>query len=187
VTNVYLVRHAEAGWSPDEMRPLTAEGREQARAVADALVPLGPDAIYSSPYTRARQTVEPLAARIGLPIHEVEDFRERILTHVAVPDFVAASRTTWDDFAYAFPDGESNGAAQQRGRAAFERLVQRHQGDRIVIATHGTLLTLILNAFDPRLGFEFWCAMSTPDIYRVEIEPPATRRVARLRSLRARQ
>jgi broad specificity phosphatase PhoE len=187
MTTVYLVRHAEAGWSPDEMRPLTAQGREQAGAVADALVPLGPDAIYSSPYTRARQTVEPLAARIGLPIEDVEDFRERLLTHVAVADFVAASRTTWDDFAYAFPDGESNGAAQQRGRAAFERLVARHRSGRIVIATHGTLLTLILNAFDRRFGFDFWRAISTPDIFCVELELPAPIHVERLRSMTAGQ
>ena len=67
---VYLVRHAKAGsrkaWSgDDELRPLSKAGKAQARALAKLLAGAGITRIVSSPYVRCRQTVEPLAQRIG--------------------------------------------------------------------------------------------------------------------------
>lgn len=62
---VYMVRHgkAAAGFDGHPDPGLDAVGREQAAATADALAPLGPLPIYSSPLARARETAAPLAAR----------------------------------------------------------------------------------------------------------------------------
>ena len=177
MSQLYLVRHGDALWTPDEMRPLSALGWQHAELVADALAPLAPAAIIASPWTRARQTVEPLAARLALPIDTVDDLRERQLTDRAVEDFVAASRATWDDFSFAHAGGESNAAAQQRGVAAIRAIAVRYPAGGVVIATHGTLLALILNAYDPSVGFAFWQAISTPDIYCLDLRhgPTITR------------
>jgi phosphohistidine phosphatase len=67
-----IVRHAEAAsGSPDDLRPLTPEGREHARAVGDRLRKEGfaADAVLSSPLLRARETAEAL----GLGAPEVDD------------------------------------------------------------------------------------------------------------------
>jgi phosphohistidine phosphatase len=65
-----IVRHAKAApGSPDELRPLTAEGREQARLLGERLRPLTPDAVVTSPLLRARQT----AAALGLGEPEIDD------------------------------------------------------------------------------------------------------------------
>ncbi len=68
----YLLRHAKAGsrerWtSPDRERPLSHAGKVQAGAL---LAVLGADirSIRSSPYVRCMETVEPLAAALGLPV-----------------------------------------------------------------------------------------------------------------------
>ena len=56
---LYLVRHAEAvDGEPDELRPLTAEGRRAARTLGERLAAEGvrPDAILTSPLLRARET-----------------------------------------------------------------------------------------------------------------------------------
>jgi phosphohistidine phosphatase SixA len=56
---VFLVRHAEAaGGDPDELRPLTPTGREQARALGARLRESGvqADAVVTSPLLRARET-----------------------------------------------------------------------------------------------------------------------------------
>ena len=56
---VYLVRHAEAArGEPDELRPLTAAGREAAKALGARLARDGanPSAVISSPLLRARET-----------------------------------------------------------------------------------------------------------------------------------
>ena len=60
-----IVRHAEAApGDPDELRPLTAQGRKQARALGERLREQGvaPDAVVTSPLLRARET----GAALGL-------------------------------------------------------------------------------------------------------------------------
>jgi len=67
-----IVRHAEAApGEPDELRPLTAEGREHARELGEHLRARGiePDAVVSSPLLRARET----AAALGLGAPEVDE------------------------------------------------------------------------------------------------------------------
>ena len=68
---LYLVRHAEAAaGNPDALRPLTANGRNQARALAARLRASGalPDAIVTSPLLRARETAALLARELGAEV-----------------------------------------------------------------------------------------------------------------------
>jgi phosphohistidine phosphatase len=67
-----IVRHAEAApGSPDELRSLTPDGREQARRLGESLRAdrIEPDAVLSSPLLRARETAQAL----GLGDPEVDD------------------------------------------------------------------------------------------------------------------
>jgi len=62
----YFVRHAKAGsrghWQGDDrVRPLSKKGMKQAEGLIDVMKPFKISAIYSSPYLRCMQTVEPLA------------------------------------------------------------------------------------------------------------------------------
>ena len=71
--SIYIVRHAKAGsrsdWDDDDLlRPLSKNGWKQAEAIADRLVKRSPTALYSSPFLRCRQTLEPLAAALDLDI-----------------------------------------------------------------------------------------------------------------------
>jgi len=64
-----IVRHAEAApGDPDELRALTAAGREQARAVGTRLRDDGvrPDAILTSPLLRARETGALIGRELGV-------------------------------------------------------------------------------------------------------------------------
>lgn len=65
---LYLVRHAEAApGEPDELRPLTALGREQARALGARLRTLEepPDLVLTSPLVRAQETGRLIAEELG--------------------------------------------------------------------------------------------------------------------------
>ncbi len=69
---IILVRHAKAGsrhqWDgDDELRPLSGAGREQASRLGELLALFGPDRIITAPPVRCRDTLAPLAARLGLP------------------------------------------------------------------------------------------------------------------------
>lgn len=66
-----LLRHASAGdrktWSGDDRdRPLDERGRGQADALVELLAPYEVEAIFTSPYRRCVETVEPLARVRGL-------------------------------------------------------------------------------------------------------------------------
>src|SRR4051794_20192975 len=68
-----LVRHGSAGdrsdWDgPDELRPLDGKGRRQAARLAETLSLFAPTAVLSAERTRCRETVQPLAERLGLDV-----------------------------------------------------------------------------------------------------------------------
>jgi 8-oxo-(d)GTP phosphatase len=68
-----LVRHASAGkrgtWSgPDDARPLDANGWAQARALTPLLELIRPQRLVAATVRRCRQTLDPLAERLDLPI-----------------------------------------------------------------------------------------------------------------------
>jgi 8-oxo-dGTP pyrophosphatase MutT (NUDIX family) len=76
-----LVRHGRAGsrseWDgPDDLRPLDDRGRRQAQRIAEVLPAFGPDAILSAPPVRCRETVEPLAERLGLDVRPAPEIGE---------------------------------------------------------------------------------------------------------------
>ncbi len=70
---LYLVRHASAGdrraWQGDDsVRPLDSKGLAQAAAIAELLCAAPVRRVLSSPSVRCIQTIEPLAAALGLDI-----------------------------------------------------------------------------------------------------------------------
>jgi 8-oxo-dGTP pyrophosphatase MutT (NUDIX family) len=76
-----LVRHAKAGsrseWDgPDDERPLEGKGRRQAKQLAEVLPLFAPAAVLTARPTRCRQTVEPLAERLGLAVEELPELGE---------------------------------------------------------------------------------------------------------------
>ena len=79
----YFVRHGETGMNAAGLITgslnvdLTTRGREQALAAAEALEGEPITGIYTSPLKRARETAEPIAARLRLPLNIVDDLAER--------------------------------------------------------------------------------------------------------------
>jgi phosphohistidine phosphatase len=79
--DVYFFRHGDAepgaGVGSDEARPLTERGRQETRAVAEALLRAGvqPDAIFTSPLVRARQTADILQEVFGVAAQVEERLR----------------------------------------------------------------------------------------------------------------
>lgn len=83
-----IVRHAEAApGDPDELRPLTPAGREQAQRLGETLRAdgLAADAVLSSPLLRARETAQAL----GLGEPEVD---ERLAPGASSSDIRDAAR-----------------------------------------------------------------------------------------------
>ena len=166
-THIYLVRHAHAVWTPDEARPLSRAGALAAARVRERLESRPIAAIYASPARRAVDTVGPLAQALHLPIELVDDLRERELPPVRVDNFEEVVLDTWHAPARAPHGGEPNAVASARGLAVLRRTLARHAGAETVLATHGTLMVLVMNALDPVFDYPFWQRLTFPDIYRL--------------------
>ena len=70
-STIVLVRHAKGGsrteWDgPDDQRPLSSSGREQAEHLAVLLRLFGPDRLVTAPLLRCRDTIAPLAEELGM-------------------------------------------------------------------------------------------------------------------------
>ena len=77
----YVVRHAKAGsrshWTGDDRkRPISPKGEKQAARLIDQFAKTAITAVYSSPYLRCVQTVEPLAKARKLSVRESADLAE---------------------------------------------------------------------------------------------------------------
>lgn len=165
----YLVRHAYADWAPDEDRPLSSIGQKDAQRVAEILTTYPITRIYSSPYNRAYQTIVPLSERLNIPIIIAPDLRERKLCEGEIDHFSEAVEATWRDPNFAHPGGESNLAAQRRSISFIEKIQRQNQNEHVVLATHGNLFALLLQHFDPSIGFAFWKSLTMPDIFMLEV------------------
>jgi len=83
-TTMIFVRHAEQTNHDAADPPLSEAGErrvaELTRQLVDADVVAGIDAIYSTPYKRSIETVQPLADRLGLPVNVYDaDDTENVL------------------------------------------------------------------------------------------------------------
>lgn len=71
---VLIVRHGTAGRrsrfsGDDRERPLDKKGRAQAEALTEQLLAFGASVVYAADRVRCEQTVEPLAAELGVAVH----------------------------------------------------------------------------------------------------------------------
>lgn len=159
MTKVYFVRHSKPDFSvkEDSIRPLTKEGLKECKKVTEALIDKSIHKVYSSPYKRAIDTVKDLAENLSLGIETKEDFRERAVTNGWIEDFKEYSKTQWRDFSYKLPEGESLGEVQIRNINTLNKLLIDNEGKNIVIGTHGTALSTIINFYNKNFGYEdFW-------------------------------
>lgn len=170
---VLLVRHAEpvkpgtAGF--DEFtRPLTEKGIGDANRLCEMHASAPIDAAYSSPYLRARQTIEPLARARKFEIATIDDLRERVLSLEEMPDWRTHLRRSWENFDYAPPGGESGRVAQARVMRVLDTIAMRHAGGVVIVASHGNLIALALHAIMPEVvDYAFWEAIPMPAVFRL--------------------
>lgn len=78
---IHLIRHGHAGsrkaWTgTDRQRPLSDRGQAQAQAIARDLADTGIDRLWSSPFVRCVQTLEPLARRLALDVDVIDGVAE---------------------------------------------------------------------------------------------------------------
>jgi probable phosphomutase (TIGR03848 family) len=153
---VLLIRHGLAeykpgrlyGWTPGVH--LSADGREQAKRLAERLEPVKLDALYSSPLERCCETADAILAGRKLTLEIVEGlgevkygswqgktFRSLVKQPLWRTVQLTPSQAT-------FPGGESLLAMQSRGVLAVEAIRAKHKKGTIAIVTHADMIKALV-------------------------------------------
>ncbi len=82
----------------------------------------------------------------------VDDFRERKVGSSWIEDFPEFTKNQWSDFDYKLTDGESLKEVQNRNIAALDTVLEKYKDKNIVIGSHGTALSTIINYYDHSFG-----------------------------------
>jgi len=173
-TQIIIVRHGQTEWNIRGIRqgyldsPLTTRGMAQAKALAQRLAREQFSALYSSDLGRALQTAQEVANVTGHAIVTDARLRER---HLGIFQGLNAEEINAKYLeerramrsqgpGYVIPGGESMVQQVERNMACLNELAARHEGEQIVVVTHGGVVsgffrhTLEISLEAPR-RFEF--------------------------------
>ena len=156
MNTIYFVRHAKPDFKihDDLIRPLTEEGIASVERITAYFKDKNITRVYSSPYKRAVDTVSNISMFHNLRLELIEDFRERKITDSWIEDFESFSKQQWEDFDYKLLNGESLNEVKHRNIAALHRILNDCEDEVIVIGTHGTALSTVLNFYDETYGYD---------------------------------
>lgn len=155
MTTVYFVRHAAPNYNnhDDLTRELSEQGMKDRKLVTGFLWDKGIDVILSSPYKRAVDTIKEFADAKGMKIKLIDEFRERKAGNDWMENFDDFCKNQWADFDFKLSGGESLREVQSRNISALNQVLETYAGKNVVIGSHGTALSTIINYFDPSFGY----------------------------------
>jgi broad specificity phosphatase PhoE len=181
VTTFYLVRHgsndvlprALAGRLPNVH--LNEQGRREAARAAERLKQFPIKHIFSSPMERCRETAEPLARALNLPVQIREALNEVDFGEWQGAEMKPLAEDprwkNWNEFrtGHVLPGGETMVQIQSRFANEMIRLKNGFPGEHIAVFSHG----------DPiRAALCYWLGMSLDFLLRLRVDPGAISIVA---------
>ncbi|MCI9555101.1 MAG: GNAT family N-acetyltransferase [Oscillibacter sp.] len=158
MTNLYLIRHAEAEGNLYRIAQgqhdsnLTDRGWRQVRALERRFADIPIDAVYASDLYRTRATASALYQPKNLPLHRCPGLRE-----ICVGDWEGR---TWGDIArqypqemadfgirmdrWSIPGAETPAEVLARVKAAVEDIARANPGKTLALFSHGYAIRLLL-------------------------------------------
>lgn len=170
MVRIYFVRHAQPDFSHyiDLTRPLTEEGKKDSEAVTEFFKDKAIDAFYCSPYKRSIDTIKGAASFHKIEIITDNRLREREKGPNGNKHGMFQKR--WADHNYHEEGGESISMVQKRNIEALKEILEDNEGKTLVIGTHGTALSTILNYYDKEFGCEDFLRIIDWMPYIVELD-----------------
>jgi probable phosphoglycerate mutase len=177
MTRIILVRHGHVEWiAPERFRgraelPLSDLGRRQAQAAAGYIAASWkPEAVYTSPLGRCRETGAAIAAPFRLEPQPIEgladiDYGEwQGLTREQAKERWPEETELWFRMPHlaAIPGGETLAAVLSRATAALRDILRRHPDGTVVVVGHDSVnRVLLLFALEAPLS-RYWHLRQEP-------------------------
>ena len=146
LTKIIFVRHGRTDFNDknchdcENKAQLSVLGREQAELFAAKFADTQIDAVYSSPYQRCLDTIEPLLTAKGLQV-TTDDRIVEISAPSFQGQFFACDTLKWDGD--GINGSESAQDVYKRVSAFLDEVLEKHAGQTIVICSHKDPLALM--------------------------------------------
>ncbi|MFI7059436.1 histidine phosphatase family protein [Kribbella sp. NPDC050124] len=153
-TTIVLARHGRTEWHHGNRYtgstdlPIDEVGVRQAQQLKDWAADYAPDVLWCSPMLRARQTIAPTAELLNLEptldarLREVDFGSAEGKMLSELPPAVAKAFQL-DPVRDHFPGGEDPAAAADRVHEVFHEIGRRHEGQKVLVVAHNTLIRLL--------------------------------------------
>ncbi|MBA2175690.1 histidine phosphatase family protein [Halobacillus locisalis] len=147
MTRLGIIRHGSTLWNKERRAqgssniPLDEEGIQQARKLADRLKCEPWEKIYVSPLTRARQTAEVIKEQLQIPLQEdsrLEEVGGGQIEGTTEQERVDRWGEDWRSMELGL---EKKDDVLNRGMSFLEDILAEHEGGRILIVSHGALIS----------------------------------------------
>jgi len=158
-TRIFLIRHGETLWNREQRCQgftdidLSETGIEQAGRAGEYLKKTVKfDAAYSSDLVRAKRTAETIAHKQGVKVatdHRLRELNQGEMEGKNIAEMLAQrpgflEKWMQEPAEFVMPGGESLTQLQARAFAAYSEILDRHQGQNILIVGHNLCNTTIL-------------------------------------------
>lgn len=157
---IYLVRHGETEWNAlmkfqgQTDVPLSDRGRQQAGLLGERLAGEKFQGFYASDLTRAYETAAIISRHHGLNIETIPELRElnfgawEGLTNKEIKESFADEVKRWweNPLSTRIPGGETLGEMVERSVVAVKKIVERHNGENVVVVSHGGAIRSIVGS-----------------------------------------
>jgi 2,3-bisphosphoglycerate-dependent phosphoglycerate mutase len=174
---IVFIRHGKAAMAgQDHERELDEDGIIQANSLKKKLIELGlkNTKVYSSPFKRAIQTIEPfLSEKNGNKAIITTDLEE---IHMPKDEKLSKHQIIekmWEDELFKVGNGISHSEHFNKIKPFLDEVFNKFKSENedIIMITHGVLIGIILKFFfDIKFGFNDWKKMTMPDIYMLSFD-----------------
>ena len=174
---IVFIRHGKAAMAgQDHERELDEDGIIQANSLKKKLSELGlkNTNVYSSPFKRAIQTIEPFLSEkngnkaiITSDLEEIHMPRDEKLSKHKIIEKM------WEDELFKIGNGISHSEHFNKIKPFLDEVFNKFKSENedIIMITHGVLIGIILKFFfQIKFGFNDWKKMTMPDIYMLNFD-----------------
>lgn len=146
MATIALIRHGSTSWNKEGRAQgnsdisLDQDGINQAELLATRLRSEDWNHIYSSTLARAKQTALIVGSAIGVDIHLDDRLRERsggLIEGTTEEERIEKWGTGWRELDLGLEPIE---IVQKRGEEFLEEIMMKHQGEKVLVVSHGALI-----------------------------------------------
>ncbi|MFC4559217.1 histidine phosphatase family protein [Virgibacillus kekensis] len=155
MTRIGIIRHGTTAWNKERRAqgssdiPLDQDGIAQARQLAERMKNEKWDYIYSSNLSRAQQTAEVVAEKLGIPVQVDPRIREvggGLIEGTTPAERVEKWGEKWWEEDLQFEPTEK---VISRGLSFFDEISEKHRDKNILVVSHGSFIKHLVKEIVP--------------------------------------